>query len=588
LCQNMDKASPSILTLQFRSSQGMLLPDTVQMRATIRRHNQGPGTHDPSEMRPLSQWFVDLQELISGGDTIKLHGVRLTCGPVYTCAPLLKVRSFLPPANLPGAKQFHHALISTALQELFEHSARKSLEFALSPPIPNPPLGPVPRVPHFLENIGSDVWALAKSTEKAELSVGNTPKQNDVMLNLRALLHLNDVTDILMSRQEGPDGRIVRQNQSHLKSYLDLRSIEDLYRSLERIAVEDFILSGGAFLQTSSGGSRLNRQLAIQCTADELSQPVTFDIDHLLLVSGAYLPKNLSFEKLCTLFIVNAHPVHPEFVWRCQKAGIQNVSLWLARTHYLPDVLLPLSRSVCFSDSLLLSNVRACQGWLSHCGGTHVRCEHCPVGVVYDKAHPLALRISCLPYTESWDYLANPQDKLKGYPVRFPAGLSWHQQREILRALRVEGISTHHIFKEGVTAEEERDVSQLWDEIALTVVGFQPSSLTQKDFDDAPLDKVFYSALVVSFYCPEVLQAHIPDASPQRILMSPVILWGGDRSAYANFIMQLWRRDGEVMTLFENLLVNGIMPNHQTPEPVLSQPVEPEQPAPASDEPSAA
>lgn len=67
LCKNMDKASPSILTLQFRSSQGTLLPDTVKMRATIRRHDQGLGTHDPREMRPLSQWFVDLQELTSDG-----------------------------------------------------------------------------------------------------------------------------------------------------------------------------------------------------------------------------------------------------------------------------------------------------------------------------------------------------------------------------------------------------------------------------------------------------------------------------------------------------------------------------------------
>lgn len=508
----------------------------------------------------------------------------MTCGPVYTCDPLLKAD-----ANLPDAKQFHRALISTALQELFAHSEGESLEFALSPPIPNPPPGPVPRAPHFLENIGSDVWALAKSTEKAQLCAGNFSKQNNLMLNLRALLHLNNETNILVSNQEGPDGRFWSHNQSHLKGYLDLRSIEDLYRSLERIAVENFTLSWGKFVAASSGGHRLDRQLAIQCTEDALFQPVSFDIEPLVLWSGAYLPKTLSFEKLSSLFIDNAHPVHPKFVSRCQKAGIQNVLVRLGCTHYPPNVLLPLSRSVSFYDSLLLSNVSACQGWRSRSEGTDVNCENSPVIVTHNKAHPAALRVRYFPDGEDLDSIEYLQDKIKDHPVRFPAGLSWHEQREILRDLCVDDIATlSHVFKEGATEEEKEEILCLWDEITPTASGRHVSNLTQKDIDAVPLDKVLCSVLVVSFSCPDVLQADIPDASPQRILMAPVILWGGERSAYANFVMRLSQRDPKITTLLNNFLVNGIMSNHQTSEPELARSVEPEKPAPASDEPSAA
>lgn len=55
------------------------------MRASIRRHDQGPGTLNLSETRPFSQWFVDFEEVMSDGISVKPSGVRVTCAPpVYS------------------------------------------------------------------------------------------------------------------------------------------------------------------------------------------------------------------------------------------------------------------------------------------------------------------------------------------------------------------------------------------------------------------------------------------------------------------------------------------------------------------------
>ena len=125
----------------------------------------------------------------------------------------------------------------------------------------------------------------------------------------------------------------------------------------------------------------------------------------------------MSLTGLQYLSINSPNPIHPEFVLRCQAAGIKNVSIRLNETHYVLKTLLSLFREISvdhafqLSEDDRLSESYPYLGWHALQSKLKSPCERLPLHIISNEKDGF-----CFPAK----YQIVAQGKLEENPVRLP------------------------------------------------------------------------------------------------------------------------------------------------------------------------